>query len=71
MTQVSGLERPHCIYFLILTYFLLEGVNNDGSGMAALLEIGKQLVGALLKCTFPNTIILAAFDMEQSVSASF
>ncbi len=46
-----------------------EGVNDNGSGMAALFEITRLIFLARQECPFQNTIILVAFDIEEMVSS--
>ena len=44
------------------------GVDDNGSGMAALLETARVLTSVAESCTFDTTIIFAALDLQRKVS---
>ena len=46
------------------TLSVTDGFNDNGSGMAAVLEVATTLAGS--DCEFDNSIIFVAFDLEET-----
>ena len=47
-------------------YYFVSGVDNNGSGMTAFMEVARLL--ALAKCPREYTVLLVANDLEETVS---
>ena len=61
--QGTGRDRPVVVGAHVDTVVGSPGADDNGSGMAALLEVARMITSA--GCGFQNTIIFVAFDLEE------
>ena len=66
-SESTHVKMPHCWKSHALAHF--EGVDDNGAGCAAVLEIARQLTSEGIKRQ--NTILFIGFDVEERSKCDF